>query len=193
VPSAGAFTFAADPSLEYSLAGPIWSAKMDASVISVCAARSDAPVSSRLDMNQYEHRIAIGEGVEHVLLWASGASIRMDVVGGTVLGGPVTLEARVPLHRLDYQITTVRRLAAVLRNEQLTAVTDARLARLIDALRALDARHEGASLRVIAEGIFGTDEWPGDGEHIKSRARRLVRLSKDVWRSGPRGVLAFAV
>lgn len=135
----------------------------------------------------------MGEGAEHLLFQACGRSLRLDVVSGTVLAGPVTLEPRMVIDRLDSQIATIRALAAILSNQPVPAVADARLPRLVLALRALDARREGASLREIARGIFGETDWPGDGDHIKSRARRLVRLSEMLLRAGPRGVLAYHI
>ena len=135
----------------------------------------------------------MGEGAEHLLFQACGRSLRLDVVSGTVLAGPVTLEPQMVIARLDSQIATIRALAALLSNQPVPAVADARLPRLVLALRALDARREGASLREIARGIFGETDWPGDGDHIKSRARRLVRLSEMLLRAGPRGVLAYHI
>jgi hypothetical protein len=63
-----------------------------------------------------------------------------------------------------------------------------RLARLVLGLRVLDARRGGASLRDIAHGLFGECDWPGDGDCIKSRVRRLVALSEAMERAGPVGV-----
>jgi len=48
----------------------------------------------------------------------------------------------------------------------------------------------GASLRDLASGIFDLTDWPGDGENVKSRARRLAKLAEKLGREGPRGVLA---
>jgi hypothetical protein len=147
----------------------------------------------QLQIDRYDHRVAIDDGAEHLLLRTRGTSLRLDVVAGTVLAGPVALELSFALDRLEWRIATVRALAAMLRDESPGAATDARMPRLVLALRALDARHEGASLRDIARGIFGAMDWPGDGDHIKSRTRRLVRLSDDLRRAGPRGVLGHRI
>jgi hypothetical protein len=166
---------------------------VDPSVISARAFPCDASAPLRLQIDRYDPCIATGEGVEHLLLGACGRSLRVDVVSGTVLAGPVVLEPTVCLDRLDFQVAAVRTLAGILSREPVAAVTDTRLPRLVLALRALDARREGASLREIASGIFGQTDWPGDGDHIKSRARRLVRLSEILVRAGPRGVLAYQI
>jgi hypothetical protein len=60
---------------------------------------------------------------------------------------------------------------------------------LVEALRVGDAIAAGASQRAIGLGIYGGD-WPGDGEHLKSRVRRMIPLAAALFRAGPRGVLA---
>nr|NUR36575.1 DUF2285 domain-containing protein [Sphingomonas sp.] len=122
-----------------------------------------------------------------------GTSLRLDIVGGTVLAGPIVLEPFVALENLESQIVAIRRLDALLRNVPPRRENDARLPRLVFALRALDGRADGASLRDLAIGIFGALEWPGDGDNVKSRVRRLVNLAEKLRRAGPRGVLAREV
>lgn len=146
-----------------------------------------------LQVDRYNHCVAVNDGTEHVLLRAGRRSLRLDIVSGTVLAGPVRVEPSIALNGLDCQIATVRSLAAMLRDEPLAVPADARLPRLVLALRTLDARREGTSLRDLARGIFGATEWPGDGDHIKSRARRLVKLSEDLWRAGPNGVMGHQI
>ena len=111
-------------------------------------------------------------------------------MSGTVLEGPVILEPSVVLDKLSCQISSIRKLRAILRGEMPPPERDSHLPRLVLALRALDGRAEGASLRELAFGIFGAKDWPGDGENVKSRVRRLVRLSEELRRGGPGGVLS---
>lgn len=94
---------------------------------------------------------------------------------------------------MNWQIAGIRTLDAMLRNVPPPRESDPRLPRLVLALRALDARAEGASLRQLAFGIFGAQDWPGDGENNKSRARRLVKLSERLLRAAPYGVLARSI
>jgi hypothetical protein len=159
-------------------------------VISARALPCDASAAYRLQIDRYDHFVATDGTTEHVLLRSHGVSLRLDIVIGSALAGPVTLEPWILVHRLDWQIAAVRSLAAILRSEPPPIVMDSRLPRLILALRALDARREGASLREIARGIFGETDWPGDGDYVKSRARRVVRLSEELLVIGPCGVLA---
>lgn len=90
---------------------------------------------------------------------------------------------------LDCQIATMRRLWAMLRGAAERAETDTRLPRLILALRAFDARTEGASLREIATALLDEFSWPGDGDWMKSWSRRIVELAAQLVQVGPRGVL----
>lgn len=59
----------------------------------------------------------------------------------------------------------------------------------LHTLQALDATLAGASLREIAEGLFGTEAvaagWYADGG-LRSRVRRLVRRGQSLMRSGYR-------
>lgn len=59
----------------------------------------------------------------------------------------------------------------------------------LHTLQALDANLAGASLREVAEGLFGTDAvvkgWYADGG-LRSRVRRLVRRGQSLMRGGYR-------
>lgn len=166
---------------------------LDPTVILARALASERSTVNRLQIDRYDFRIAIHDHAEHLFLRASDISLRLDIIAGTVLAGPVILEPRVSLNWLDRQIATLKILDSLLRGNPPLAVADPRLSRLVLALRALDARREGASLRDLARDIFGTTEWPGDGDHVKSRARRLVKLSENLWLAGPAGVLAHRI
>src|SRR3546814_14755057 len=91
----------------------------------------------------------------------------------------MTIEPAIDLRRaIDPQIASLRRLDALMRGDILET-RDQRLVRLVEALRAADAIAAGASLRDIGVGAFGGD-WPGDGEHLKSRVRRRVALDRQI-------------
>ena len=174
-------------------AAPIWSEAVDPHVICVRAKVCGADAPLCFDIRGFEHRAAIGRAAEHIAVRCSGTWLRLDVVDGSVLGGPAMLEAIVALDRLNPQIVAIRQLDALIRNLPPPRENDARLPRLVLALRALDGLAEGASLRELACGLFGEQDWPGDGEHVKSRVRRLVKLSQDLLRAGPVGVLAHRI
>lgn len=124
-----------------------------------------------------------------MLVHTANSALRLDVISGTLLAGPVILELGLTLDQVERQITEVRKLSALVQNVPPRGQIDPRMNRLVLALRALDARTEGASLRDIANGIFSVAEWPGEAENVKSRVRRLVSLAQKLRRAGPRGVL----
>ncbi|WP_066961510.1 DNA -binding domain-containing protein [Rhizorhabdus dicambivorans] len=132
---------------------------------------------------------AVAPDRQHVRL--DGAEpLRLDVVAGSILDGPVRLEPALCLDRdVERQILAIRRLRALLAGDPLPVEPDPRLPRLVLALRVLDARREGASLRAIGTVLLDNSDWPGEGEWMKSAVRRLVALAGALQKAGPRGVL----
>jgi hypothetical protein len=61
----------------------------------------------------------------------------------------------------------------------------------LHSLQALDATLAGASLREVAEGLFGTDivvaDWHKDSA-LRARVRRLVRRGEALMRGGYRSL-----
>lgn len=136
-------------------------------------------------------------GHEHVTVRTPGGELRLDVVSGTVLSGPVTLRVH-----LKCSGTAPPRLATLDRLLRFIGIRDGgrrppradpRLARLVQALRVADALADGASLSRIAMSLLGAqqaaNDWPGDGESIKSSVRRRVALARRLTAEGPAGVM----
>lgn len=132
-------------------------------------------------------RVLRGSVGEHLLVDRADMAVRLDVIDGTVLAGPVSLHFDIPDDRhLEARLATIRAFA--------TAIPPGRphlqLARRVHALHAVDARDAGASLREIADLILGPGDWPGDGEHRKSLVRRMIASGDRMLSAGPRAVLA---
>lgn len=169
---------------------PVWSADVDPRVLRVRCHAAGVGDLFGFDIRGHDARIALAPGCEHLGLIVGGKDLRMDIVEGTVLSGAVRIEPVLDLDReLEPQLLAVRRLDRLLRGLSWDRARDARLPRLVLALRALDALAAGISLRGIAAGILGARDWPGDGDCEKSRARRIVDLAKALRRAGPGGVL----
>jgi hypothetical protein len=128
-------------------------------------------------------------------------TLRLDVVSGTVLAGPVALRVH-----LDCSNAIVPRLPALDRLLRFLGIRDAgrrpprvdpRLARLVEALRVADALADGASLSKISAALHGArhvvHDWPGEGEDIKSAVRRRVALARRLTAAGPTGVMHHEV
>jgi hypothetical protein len=194
---AGVSTFAEDPSRPFDDARIIWSAAVDPSVLTVSAY---ATADGSFDLPRRSRAVAIdGNGREHVAIRSPGGLLRLDVVSGSVLAGPVAL--RVHLNVDQAVAPRLSALDRLLRAIGLTdpgrrpARPDARLARLVDALRVSDALADGASLSRIAAALRGThrlaDTWPGEGDNIKSAVRRRVALARQLTARGPAGVMRY--
>lgn len=191
--------FAEDPSREFHRARLVWSAAIDPSVIAVRTEASHILVTPRLAFQSLT--VVIGYGIEHASLQTSDGLIRLDVVEGTLLGGPVALSASLEFGRnASIQCGSLARL---MRHLGLTGAgywrvpRDYRLPRLVEALRVSDAVAEGASLREIALALrgerYGFVEWPGQGDSTKSWVRRRVALARRLRSAGPTGVFKRAI
>jgi hypothetical protein len=164
----------------------MWSAAVDPRVLTVRFVKP-AGVGARLfDPRSAIIRKAHGPRGEHLLVDHGGEIIRLDVVEGSSIAGPVTLQFDLADDdRFDGQLAAMSALRAAVP----AAGRHVRLARRLLPLHALDAREAGASLREIANLLFGPGEWPGDGEHRKSRVRRLLDTGDGMVRDGPRQIL----
>lgn len=199
-PPVGGCTFVESPARAATQANILWTAAVDFDVLTVVA--RPAPVGcAGFNLTDWAGRAAVVEcgGREHVMLRHGGGLLRLDVLAGTVLGGPAALSLCLagPAD-LEMKLPMLRTLCAVyaLGPNARRYEPDRHIDRLITALRVLDARADGASLRDIAVGLRGPHvlaDWPGDGESIKSWVRRLVALSEALREAGPRGVLAGAI
>lgn len=73
-------------------------------------------------------------------------------------------------------------------------LTAQRRERLVQALRALDAREDGATYRTIAEALFGAKRIPErawKAHDLRGRTIRLVAQGYDLMRGGYRRLLAM--
>ena len=123
---------------------------------------------------------------EHLLIDRGGEFVRLDVIEGTTAAGPVVLHFElVDDAGLDAQVAAI----ATLRAAATSRPRYGRLARRLFALQAVDVRNAGASLKETADILLGPGDWPGDGEHRKSRVRRLLDAGSRMIRSGPHEIL----
>lgn len=192
---AGGYTFAENPARAFDRARIIWSAAVDPTVLTVSAC---AAGDGFFDLTDSPYLAAIDRyGHEHIAVRTPSGDLRLDVVSGTVLAGPATLRVH-----LDCTSAIPPRLLALDRLLRLLGIRDPgrrtprpdpRLARLVEALRVADALADGASLTRIAAALLGAqrvlNDWPGDGDDIKSSVRRRVALARRLTAEGPTGVM----
>lgn len=183
MPVAGGCTFPEDPQLDYSLAAPLWTAERNPCVLTVLA--EAAHRTSGVDFSLYGARVVRSALCEHVRVVIAGEAFRLDVMAGTLADGSVQLTYHVVQDaRLARQVETLQRFEARLRGDEPGDTEAAWLSRRLMALRAWDARTNGASLRDIATLLWGPEEWPGPGEYRKSAARRFVAMGEELMKNG---------
>jgi len=133
------------------------------------------------------------EDGEHVLL-AGSAPVQLWRVGQPCLSGAlafvIPLDASLP-ERLASALELWRRLRG--EAPRGAPLSPQRRRRLVDGLRALDARAAGASYREIARVLYGADRVP-DGSawkshDLRSRTMRLVADATALMRGGYRDLL----
>ena len=167
----------------------MWTAVADPCVLRARFVSDSGTDVPKINLSHWPHCALRGHGCVHVRLHLPGGVLRLDVIEGGTICRPVAVEPAIDLSRaLDPQIATLRRIHGLMHTGE-TALADQRLVRLVEALRVCDALAAGASLRDIGSGMFGGD-WPGDGEHLKSKVRRRVVLADRLLRAGPIGALA---
>lgn len=177
----------------------IWSAKFDPSVLTVAVCRSFAPARECFDLTRLGARALVTHNAEneYVAINDGGVSLRLDVVSGSVCGGPVMIEHRLAgISALAPKIPALYHFISLCRSGKMATwrePADPRLPRLILALRVLDAVHDGASQRDIGTMLLGGGnriDWPGPGDSNRSYVRRLIALARRMEDLGPRGILS---
>lgn len=201
-PLAGGCTFVEDADCPVERAHILWSADVDPEVLTVRAERDDGSTADLFDLAAFDHRaaVALGADVEHVVITDRGWRLRLDVIAGTVRDGPVLLHHQLAgAATLEPRIAALRQLVAFCRTGHAApwrARPDPRLSRLIQGLRVIDALADGAGLQDVAAGLLEdrtAGDWPGPGESVKSRVRRLVALARTLEAVGPRAILMRAI
>lgn len=126
-----------------------------------------------------------GDGREEVLVADGPRCIRIEVTGGTLLGGPVRLHYRLSgFVDIESKVLTLRRLVALRRLGRLPHTLfppERRARRWAQAFQAHDGAQAGASHREIAAALFGQDRVSEDwreGDHMRMRVHRLIRTAE---------------
>jgi hypothetical protein len=170
----------------------LWSAAVDPSVLKVVArpARDSEQQAFDLDRCRVPAALARGRGCEHLLLRSGHGSVRLDILSGTLLEGPVALLFDfATVDAIEPALSALRRFLHFSRSGTLPRALShggQRLRRQILALRIHDAIAAGASIRDVGIMLFGIervrDEWAG--EALKSQCRRLIALAREMAAGG---------
>lgn len=163
----------------------VWSAKVDASVVT-CAAQPIAPGhpdAFSIDRLTISNTTVVAtSGVEHLSISDGLKRIRLDIVSGTLLKGPVRLHYQLAgFEAVDTQVLTLRRLLAVDRFGRFSRSLhprETKAERWVMILRAHDLSVLGASQREIAGVLLGPDavaDWRTRSDFLRLRIQRLLR------------------
>ncbi len=172
-----------DPAFAAGAARPMWRRSWLGLVLPAIAEQA-GPAADRFDLSRFSEIATVVPGensFQHLLLSDGWASLRLDVVGGTLLDGPVRLNyllagfagARGPL-------ATLQNLLRLWQSGRLDQpASRARNRRLILLLRAHDAVQCGASQREIAEVLLSAEaaraRWRSEVPSLRLQAQRLVK------------------
>lgn len=193
----GASAFAPDPERSPSQQTIFWAPEILPTVLRLEPATGEfgTPVLNRFDFADADIRRA--EDGWHVVLPISGTTHRLWFAEAPQRD--VAYAASLPLdERFDMRALAAlhlwRALAGRRVGEDPSHLTQQRRERLAQALRALDAREDGATYRVIAEALFGAKRIPERAwktHDLRGRTIRLVASGYDLMRGGYRKLLAM--
>jgi hypothetical protein len=189
------FTFFEAPETGSPSARLLWHAHLDPAVLVVEASPALSNDPEAFDLAGFEVLAVVAKGssgMEHIALSDGYRRIRIDVVSGTLLEGPVLLKHQLAgLAGLSPKILALRRLIALTRTQRFGASLfpiAPQTARIVAALQIFDGLLAGASYHDIAVSLYGEDraaaEWNGASDSMRSRVRRLVRLAHDLAAGG---------
>ena len=174
-----------DPELAAPSARPVWRSDIHPLVLPVLAAGSGGP-PDMLDLARLGPIVTLvtaRAGREHLLLSDGLRAIRIDVLTGTLLEGPVRLRYLIAgLASAEAPLLTLRRLLALGRTGRFSRSLhprETRARRWVLALRASDALDAGADQREMASVLLsrtaGEPRWRSNASSVRSQVQRLVR------------------
>jgi hypothetical protein len=176
---------AEEPGAQSGHPQPVWSATIDPSVVKCIAepVGPDHPDAFHISRLLLSTTTVVGStGTEHLAISDGLRRIRLDVVEGTLLRGPVRLHYRLAgFVDAEPQLLTMQRLLALHRLGRFARGLHSRetkAERWVMMLRAHDLSMAGASQREIAAELFGLDDtqdWRTRSDYLRLRIQRLLR------------------
>ena len=179
----------------------LWRPDPCAAIVLVRAARANA--SDALDLAGCDLPILVVRtelGDQQVLICDGPRRLRLAVIEGDILNGPVTCQLALPEPGgAAAGLASLRALIALRDTGRLPAATSrppSRAKRWLESLQAHDARRAGASQREIAALLFGQDrvreDWAGRSDYMRMRVHRLLRTADRLVAGGYRSLLGMS-
>lgn len=197
------------PDLCFAGAGPagddlpaaLWTWRADPAVpvLSAEAPSSEEAICLNLARLRLPCLLARAEsGEQHLMICDGERRLRLAVLGADLLQGAVILRYHLPaLEFSKSSLQALRLLIGLLETGRLAPRREAQTkqTRWVEALRAHDARSDGASQRQIAILIFGEDrvreDWAGPSDYMRMRVHRLLRMADDLVAGGYRAMCSL--
>jgi len=178
-----------DPALASPQARPIWSTRMDPKVIKGRPVTRRAPSADLFDIRAIAPFVSVeidADRTEHWLFSDGRWVIRLDVHGGTLLGGPALIEYQLNgVASAKTKLDVLRQFLALSEKGRLPASLvprERRAARWILELRVGDAVLTGATEQEIARELFEDaivpKRWRRENASYRLRVQRLVRIAR---------------
>lgn len=169
----------------------LWSAAVDPCVLRAVAVPAAIGQPDAFDLDRYAGCAALVRGVagaEHLLVRGQGRSLRLDILEGTLLCGPVILRYDFSgVGEIGPPLATLRGYHHLCRTGEIPAPRSRlrqRDRRAIDTLRTQDALLAGASIRDVGMVLFGAqrvaEDWSAPAEALKSHCRRMIALAREM-------------
>lgn len=181
------------PDLPAPLARPVWSADIYSYVLEADAGRpTEASDSIEVARIGGDTRLVTSDSREHLLISDGLRAIRLDVLTGTLAGGPARLRYRLGgFASTEQPLLTLRRLLALWRTGQFASSLhphEARAKRWLLMLRAQDALATGAGQREIAAELLSREagelRWRSRCPSVRLQVQRLVRGARHMTTGG---------
>jgi hypothetical protein len=177
----------------------MWTAEVHPLVLEAAAAVA-AVKAEVFDVERFRSLATVlrgTEGREHVLLSDGLRTVRLDILAGSVAGGPVALRYLISgLASAEKPLLALRRLIALHRNGCLSRSLhppETRARRWLLSLRAFDGLAAGADQREIAAVLLSSaanePRWRSHSSSIRSQVQRLVRGARQMASGGFRELL----
>lgn len=193
----GGCTFAENPEAEAPEARIIWHADLDPGTLTVVAEPLESLSADAFDtelLAPWLHIVTDDAG-EHAVLSDGLHHLRLDVVRGSILDGPVVLHYQLRgIATAQIKVLPLRRLIDLCRQRRFSSTLyplDRRVERWTLTLRVHDAIASGATQREIGRVLFDADFTAPtrDAESLRARVRRLVSDARLLARGGYRNLL----
>lgn len=195
----GGCVFAEDPERPAGEARLFWHADRDPMTIRAMACPCPGGDPDAFDIRTLPMPAAILKDAagEEVAIRCGELTVRLSILSGTLLTGPVMLDFRLGgCRHLERRLLALRQFDAVLRRGHMPRTLLARprdTTRSASILRTLNALADHGSARAVATELYGAQkveaDWTHDSDYLRMATRRLIGRARHLATGGYLGLL----